>query len=57
MVRFGFLFATGTGGGFVRTQRTTPPYGPESIYNIVFSLLDVVLCVIVSFVTSELFAH
>ena len=29
----------------------------QSIYNIVFSLLDVVLCVIVSFVTSELFAH
>ena len=28
MVRFGFLFATGTGGGFVRTQRTPPPYGP-----------------------------
>ena len=29
MVRFGFLFATGTGGGFVRTQRTPPPYGPD----------------------------
>ena len=28
MVRFLFLFATGTGGGFVRTQRTPPPYGP-----------------------------
>ena len=27
MVRFGFLFGTGTGGGFVRTQRIPLPYG------------------------------
>ena len=32
MVRFLFLFATGTGGGFVRTQRTPPPYGPARDY-------------------------
>ena len=31
MVRFGFLFATGTGVGFVRTQRTPPPYGPDNV--------------------------